>query len=55
MKTINAADTGSGAAKTAAKNTLTAMAAEFTKDAATAKGADANRLKALGAVILAVK
>ena len=42
-----------GAAKTSAVTALNAMAAEFTKDAATAKPVDAGRLQALSKTIIA--
>ncbi|TAK11125.1 MAG: hypothetical protein EPO35_12670 [Acidobacteria bacterium] len=56
MKQISDVDAmPAGAARTAAAARLAPLAAAFTKDAATAKGQDAARLKALAAVILAAK
>jgi hypothetical protein len=55
MDSINAFDKATGAARTAAKAKLTTLAGELTKDAATARGADAKRLRDLAAVILALK
>ncbi len=55
MASINTFDKATGAARTSAKASLTALAADFTKDAATAKGADASRLKALASTLTAMK
>ena len=55
MTAIADVEGATGAARVTAKNTLNAMAADFTKDAATAKGADSARLKALASTITAVK
>jgi hypothetical protein len=55
MSSIDTFDKATGATRNTAKTALATLAADFTKDAATAKSADAARLKALAATLTALK